>query len=294
MTTQAIAVKFHDQSLLAAIINDLPHVALKPICENIGLDWKAQQDRIKRNEILNSVGVMTTSTGADGKLYQMLMMPIKYLNGWLFGVDASRVKPEIKPRLIEYQRECFDVLANHFMPQLSGNPVQLPEPPTRTALPGKLTLDQQDVIKALVKERAEALPKDMQAGATIRCWSAIKKKFGCTYKEVPAENFVNIISLLSRLPLEGELLGKPEPLPTNTLAIDLDLPEGVKQMTLSFNSHPALGKRWMLWHSGDMLTIKPVSHEHLAMTESDFVHYLIKERGYIVVKKTEVAAKLMA
>lgn len=97
---------------------------------------------------------------------------------------------------------------------------QLPEPKTKKALPGGLTLEQQDTIKALVKQNAESLPQEQRAGAVIRQWSAIKKKFGCTYKEVSPDQFVNIISLLARLPLEGELLSdeKQKPaLPAFTL-----------------------------------------------------------------------------
>jgi Rha family phage regulatory protein len=87
---------------------------------------------------------------------------------------------------------------------------QLPEPKTKKSLPGGLTLEQQDTIKALVKANAEGLPKDKQAGAIIKQWAAIKKKFGCTYKEVSSDNFVNIISLITRLPIEGELLPRAE------------------------------------------------------------------------------------
>lgn len=89
---------------------------------------------------------------------------------------------------------------------------QLPEPKTKKALPGCLTLDQQDAVKALVKERVEPLPKAKQAGATIRLWSAVKKKFGVSYKEISSDNFVNVVSLIARLPLEGELLdAEPQP-----------------------------------------------------------------------------------
>jgi hypothetical protein len=42
---------------------------------------------------------------------------LNLLNGWLFGIDVSRIKAELKPRLMEYQRECFRVLADHFLPQ---------------------------------------------------------------------------------------------------------------------------------------------------------------------------------
>ena len=35
-------------------------------------------------------------------------------NGWLFGIDANRVKPELRATVIAYQRECYRVLAAHF------------------------------------------------------------------------------------------------------------------------------------------------------------------------------------
>lgn len=73
---------------------------------------------------------------------------------------------------------------------------------TRKALPGGLTLEQQDAIKALVKSRVEILAYDKQAKAAITCWSAIKSKFGVSYKEVPAEHFGDVLSLVARLELE--------------------------------------------------------------------------------------------
>lgn len=32
------------------------------------------------------------------------------------GVDANKVRPEIKETLVKYQLECYDVLYQHFMP----------------------------------------------------------------------------------------------------------------------------------------------------------------------------------
>lgn len=40
---------------------------------------------------------------------------------------------------------------------------------TRKALPGGLTVEQQDAVKALVKSRVEILPHDAQAKAAITC-----------------------------------------------------------------------------------------------------------------------------
>jgi hypothetical protein len=117
MNTQLSSVPFHGQSLFATLVNDVPHVALKPICENLGVDWEGQRQRISRQPVLKSTAVMIKAVAEDGKLRDMLMLPVKFLNGWLFGIDSNRVKPEIRDRLIAYQTECFEVLANHFMPK---------------------------------------------------------------------------------------------------------------------------------------------------------------------------------
>ena len=79
------------------------------------------------------------------------------------------------------------------------------------ALPNGLSAEQQTSIKALVKARVEALPKDKQAKAAITCWSALKSKFGRTYKAIDPEQFTDAISLVARLPLEGELLHAEQP-----------------------------------------------------------------------------------
>lgn len=48
----------------------------------------------------------------------MQYLPLDYLNGWLFGVNANRVKEGIRDNLIRYQRECYRVLADAFYHQV--------------------------------------------------------------------------------------------------------------------------------------------------------------------------------
>ena len=101
---------------------------MKPICENIGLDWEAQRQKIHRNQILNSTACMIKAVAQDGKNRENLCLPLEYLNGWLFGVDAARVKPQIRERLLQYQRECFKVLNAHFnrQPERACLPADFP------------------------------------------------------------------------------------------------------------------------------------------------------------------------
>lgn len=107
-------IKFHGHNVVTIHETDGIFVALKPICDAIGLSWRGQNERVLRDAVLSSVARMTRATGADGKQYEMLSLPLDVLNGWLFGVDANRVNPELKETVIAYQRECYRALDAHF------------------------------------------------------------------------------------------------------------------------------------------------------------------------------------
>ena len=111
-------ISFHGQTVPVFTQNNQHYVAMKPICENIGLDWKAQYDRIKRHAVLSKGMVMITTPSKGGE-QQTICLPLDYLNGWLFSVEATRVKPQIRESLLQYQRECFRVLNEYFNPKTS-------------------------------------------------------------------------------------------------------------------------------------------------------------------------------
>lgn len=89
-------------------------VPIKPICEAIGIDVESQRDKIQADEILNSVAVFCTATGADGKQYEMHCLPLRYTYGWLFTINPKKVAPEARDAVSRYRRECYDVLYDHF------------------------------------------------------------------------------------------------------------------------------------------------------------------------------------
>ena len=139
-------ISFNDQSLTAINQNQTIYVAMKPICENIGLDWEAQRQKIKRNHILNSVAFMLKATAKDGKSYETMCLPLGFLSGWLMSVEVNRVNPEIRDTLIQYQLKCYDVLHQHFMPHQAIYPK-----PTR-ALPDGLTGEQIEAVKKTLEK----------------------------------------------------------------------------------------------------------------------------------------------
>ena len=112
ISTQTIS--FNHQSLVTFKQNGTHYTAMKPICENIGLDWKSQYSRMKRDDVLNATMVIITIVAEDGKKREMICLPIEYLNGWLFGIDINRCKPEIRDTLIKYKKECYQALHDYW------------------------------------------------------------------------------------------------------------------------------------------------------------------------------------
>ena len=66
MDTKPKIVKFNNQQVPVFFHNEKPYVVMKPICENIGLDWRSQLKRIKRNQVLNQGVVMMTTPSVKG------------------------------------------------------------------------------------------------------------------------------------------------------------------------------------------------------------------------------------
>ncbi len=50
-----------------------------------------------------------TTTASDATA---VCLPLDLVPGFLFGVDASRVAEAVRPKVLDYQRECFRVLAD--------------------------------------------------------------------------------------------------------------------------------------------------------------------------------------
>lgn len=108
-------IQFHGNDLVAVHRDDdKVYVAIRPICDAMALDWEPQRKRIYRDLILSSVASMMEATGGDGKRYKMICLPLDMLNGWLFGIDARRVKLSLQPTVLDFQRECYAALNAHF------------------------------------------------------------------------------------------------------------------------------------------------------------------------------------
>lgn len=111
MNTKIIA-RVNNVDILST--GDEQFVAIRPICEALGVDPEGQRQRIERDEILGLVACMIKAVAADGKDREMYAIPYCYVFGWLFSIDISRVNESIKALVLEYKLACYKALFTHF------------------------------------------------------------------------------------------------------------------------------------------------------------------------------------
>tara|TARA_Y100000815_G_scaffold274819_2_gene310151 strand:- start:24 stop:911 length:888 start_codon:yes stop_codon:yes gene_type:complete len=109
MSNELIPVSFHGDDLALIDHDGEPFVAMKPVVEGMGLDWKAQHRRLT-GERFGATMVIMTIVAQDGKSREMACLPLRKLTGWMVTVNANKVKPELKEKIIAYQNECDDAL----------------------------------------------------------------------------------------------------------------------------------------------------------------------------------------
>lgn len=152
-TSSLIEIPFHTQTISAQQDNQgTVLVALKPVCENLGLDYSAQYRRLQRQDW--AVVAMMATTGADGKTYEMVGIDRQTFVMWLATIDTNRIKSKQARQLIVlYQREAAQALDNYFT---KGIAIRVTASPN-TDLAEQMIADPDFAIKtftALKQERA--------------------------------------------------------------------------------------------------------------------------------------------
>lgn len=190
MNTQLQTIQFHNQSLVTFEQNGIHYTAMKPICENIGLAWNAQFERIRRDDVLSSTVVMINIVAEDGKNREMICLPIQYLNGWLFGIDTNRVKPEIRETLIKYKKECYQALFDYWFKGKAEREIDT------------ITPEEQRMIQNAVTATHQRT--GMSYG---EIWSRVKNKFGVAkYEQIKRSDHHSAMIYIASMPIVNQPL----------------------------------------------------------------------------------------
>lgn len=83
-------------------------IALKPICEALGVVWDRQLRTVKASPQLCQLWAQEPIVATDGRCRKMVCLPERYIYGWLLRIDTKN------PRVIAFQMKCYDILWDHF------------------------------------------------------------------------------------------------------------------------------------------------------------------------------------
>ncbi|HBM3040352.1 TPA: phage antirepressor N-terminal domain-containing protein [Klebsiella oxytoca] len=216
-------VPFNGQQIITAMAAGIAYVAMRPVVENLGLDWATQLRKLRggagnSNRRDNSIvddgrgshmttpskfGCCDISIPSKGGIQKMLCIPLKKLNGWLFSINPEKVRADIRDKLIQYQEECFTVLHDYWTKGKAENPRKKTTVDERTPL--------RDAVNMLVSKRHMMYPE---------AYAMIHQRFNVeSIEDLEATQIPDAIEYVHRVALEGEFLGKQEALPAPKLDI---------------------------------------------------------------------------
>lgn len=133
MANALVTVDFHGDKLEAVQGEDgKVWVSLRRCCENLGLSIQGQHEKLKGKPWACIKEILIHD--ASGRSQPAIVIDLDTLPGWLFSIDARKVKEQVREKLARYQREAARVLADHFL--------RKPQPPAITA----------ETIRQLVRE----------------------------------------------------------------------------------------------------------------------------------------------
>lgn len=187
MSNQITAeVSFCNSSILTINQDNIIFVAMKPIVNNIGIDWSGQLAKLRNQKDKFNCRYISI-VARDGKIRKVLCIPLKKLNGWLFNINPERVKSDIKPKLIQYQEECFQVLHEYWA---TGEVKKK----TKTTVDERTPL--RDAVNMLVGKKGVAYSE---------AYSYIHQRFNVSsIEELRAELLPEAIEYVHRLAVEKE------------------------------------------------------------------------------------------
>jgi hypothetical protein len=209
VSQRQIKVPFHGVELYVVEYAGQPYTPMKPIVEGMGLDWGGQHKKLAANEDRwGCVSVTGIQLPGDTQRRDVLCLPLRKVGGWLMTVHASRVRAEIRDRIVQFQNECDDVLWQYWNDGIAINPRM----GFTTGTNDVLTADQQETLRLMVKTLVERLPKAKQGGAAIKVWSKLKAHFKVAYRQIPQHEFAEAVSIITRTVAEWEVVDEePEP-----------------------------------------------------------------------------------
>lgn len=112
-STSIVSIPFKGQTIEARANGNSYYIILRHVCQNLGIDYTAQYERLKRRPW--ATVVILTTVGSDNRKRQMAAIDRRTFLMWLATISVNMMKNK-RARLlvIAYQKKAADVLDHFF------------------------------------------------------------------------------------------------------------------------------------------------------------------------------------
>lgn len=105
---------YAETAVLAGISRTLEVIALKPVCENLGISWSWQFEQLKKDDQLSKLFGKEKVVSRDGKSYEMICLPFNVFQDWLWNLNPTdkmntQLWEEYKKGLVVYLLQMLKV-----------------------------------------------------------------------------------------------------------------------------------------------------------------------------------------
>jgi hypothetical protein len=90
------------------------HVVIRRVCEALGVSYQGQIGKLKTDPSICLKMILIQMPGDDQRR-EVACIDIRSVPLWLATIHPSKVKPEVRPKLVRYKTRCGEVLADHFL-----------------------------------------------------------------------------------------------------------------------------------------------------------------------------------
>jgi len=128
-----------DEVLAARLDTSQIYLPVRPICTALGVNWPSQRQKIMADEVL-AESTRTLRLQTRGGPQNLVCMDVEAIPMWLAGIEPSRVRADLRERLIVYKRWVRKVVYEAFAREtgietaMSTSQAMTPANPDMTAL----------------------------------------------------------------------------------------------------------------------------------------------------------------
>lgn len=175
MNGDIVEVPFNGSMMIAQRFDDGEiYAALKPICENIGIAYNGQWERLNRTPWA-TVRIIRT-VGADGKQRDMVAISRKTLTMWLATIDTNRLSDEqARHNVTVYQKEAAEALDKYFN---EGGAIRVSDADSDEDIMARAVLVAQKTIKQKNQQIAEQQTRIVELEPKARFADAVAASDG--------------------------------------------------------------------------------------------------------------------